>query len=289
MTEPRRLTIEYEGGPYNGMTETATQLPDTLDMLDPPLVAAAGEPYPEISYRGLITYRRSWDRNTGGQRRTAGGAYIYRAGPHRLTWPELPEWLWKAFPDGYAWQATALGRWHAKQANYVDTLTGDVIHWHWLFVACVVKPNGEMFYKAVQVTQESMKRAAADMRAMAEDELDRWSEHTLLPPCDVPDCTDKGRNIVHPLVDGRFASRQWKAGAEIRLCPRHMTDVLRAAHSMYDELPEWLRVDANPMHDAYAYRHAIPIREVPESIAAFLNSGPGKGADSGTQPRSGAS
>jgi hypothetical protein len=56
--------------------------------------------------------------------------------------------------------------------------------------------------------------------------------------------------VYHAAERGRLANRDWEIGDEIRLCPPHASDVVRASLSHeFDTLPGWLQLDAIPEPD----------------------------------------
>jgi hypothetical protein len=65
-----------------------------------------------------------------------------------------------------------------------------------------------------------------------------------LPWCVAPRCNERGWYKFLAAEYGRFAGRWWKPSEEIRLCPRHASDVYNARYMPRSELPEWLAVDA---------------------------------------------
>jgi hypothetical protein len=74
-----------------------------------------------------------------------------------------------------------------------------------------------------------------------------WRQHleSLIPPCVVPGCGQKGRSVFIAAERGRLAGQHWQPGDRIPLCPGHASDVYMAAGVMgYDRLPGWLQPDA---------------------------------------------
>jgi len=109
---------------------------------------------------------------------------------------------------------------------------------------CMEKPD---LYRASADSEQAyyLRRIADGLWLAAED--------AARPPCVVPECPEKAREVFVAAESGRLAGRSWARGDKIQVCPRHSHDIRRAqgARGM-DQLAEWLRPEAmwDPM-DAY--------------------------------------
>lgn len=141
-------------------------------------------------------------------------AWVGRIVPDHTGWEHINRWFWRGKPEDF------------KVKRYWTYLLGD--------------KHGEA-YVTVSVTDDVAREAAA----YVEDEMRDQLEHHLLPTCVVPGCTEKAPTVFVAAENGRLASRAWRKGDAIRLCPPHAHDVYRAQGAFgVDQLADWLKPDA---------------------------------------------
>ena len=254
------FTAEFVGGHADGHTFTIPRLVQHINTPGPiPAIAL----YETLSEPADLTdrtqvYSLAWDPETGAPARTARGNSRYDRHPQRA-YPDLPVWLLAAFPRAYAWAPAELGRWTARERLTVDPDTYDVTDWRYLYVG-VRTVNDRVYYYGLGITREHYDIALAAPAGSAGyvdrhvwKRIERQLDYDTAPECMVPGCTSKGMTTLTTSGPGRLLGRNWTSGQDIRLCPGHYVELARIGpHTSYDELPEWVRVDAVRLPDPFA-------------------------------------
>lgn len=73
------------------------------------------------------------------------------------------------------------------------------------------------------------------------------AEWRSLPPCEVPECSEKGSGqvtVTKTLGTGRLAGKRRAVGDVAAFCPRHLYDLHRVKPGGDEGLPDWLAADA---------------------------------------------
>jgi hypothetical protein len=158
--------------------------------------------------------------------------WVRRLDPER-TWRHLGDWFW-------------CGKWSgANETVFVN---------HRLYV--LGDPQGRAHLRQM-AHEELANDASFDMDAEIERTMRQEMGYRFLPECVVPDCGKKAPTVyrVAEIRGGRLAGHEWRHGDEVRLCPEHSYDVLRA-QGVYglDQLADWLKpdvmLDALDVYDA---------------------------------------
>lgn len=147
--------------------------------------------------------------------------WVRRLDPDVTEWRQLGDWFWRGYKE-----------------------KKDFFRAHLLFV--LGDPQGRGHLRQV-VDRELYNDTAFDLDAHMQHKMRREMEYQLLPECVVPDCGKKAPVVyrVAEIRGGRLAGRAYQHGDEVRLCPEHSYDVLRAqgVHGL-DQLADWLKPDA---------------------------------------------
>lgn len=174
-------------------------------------------------------------------------AWVRRVRPDVTGWEWLGDWFWRGRPPEAA------------------------TRFCWLYILGDRQGRG---YVCQLVTDEVVESSRFNVTDFVRQELQREIDYQLLPECVVPEC-DKKAPVVYRVAEpgGRLAGQDWRYGDEIRLCPEHSYDVLRA-QGVYglDKLVAWLQPDAKlDLLDAHdAGTDLLSGREIERSRARML-------------------
>jgi hypothetical protein len=230
---------QFFGGPWHGRYYAVRHEPNTYHFVVPLIRPAISIYTPESSSdrigdsEVMYTRRRAPFSTT---RVWVAPDFTYD-GPEWLAF-DTEDWVRRLEPDVTKWRRLGDWFWRGSKENV------GVFRAHWLFV--LGDPQGRGHLR--QVTPEELADDASfDMDVEIERSMRQEMNYQFLPECVVPDCGKKAPVVyrVAEIRGGRLAGRAYQHGDEVRLCPEHNYDVLRA-QGVYglDQLADWLKPDA---------------------------------------------
>ena len=232
----------FLGGPLNGrrlVVERETYNYFALKPM-PWIYITEPDPFDLTDDRVMYTLRRTPD---GLDRVFVAPDYTYDT-PEWLAF-DTEAWVARLRPKVTGWEHRGPWRWRGRPP---EDETSWMTH-SWLYL--LGDGRGEGYVQ--QLVADEMAADLIGGDGLIFDHMQREIDYQRLPTCVVPDCDKKAPVVLTAGERGRLAGRTWQRGDEIRLCPAHHYDVLRA-QGVYgrDQLADWLKPDAmlDPL-DAY--------------------------------------